>query len=228
MAQDDDSFGLPDLNYKPLEPKKETPASPPKIEKKVEKAPTTTRIQSPGTKLKAGMPLPKQEDDSDKSRVLVGILVPIIILVVAYFGYVYLYQKPKEEKARQEQIAREAEAKKKKADEEAARIAREKEEADRLAREAENAKPAVGSIETLSAKTGRWYVVAASSVDDDLIMDEAQRMSVKGVSTKIIPPYGKWKYFRLTVSDYETFALADASAKESAANYNGALWVMKY
>jgi hypothetical protein len=228
MAQDDDSFGLPDLNYKPLEPKKETPPSTPKVEKKVEKAPTTTtRIQSAGNPVKASLPKPPEPQD-DKSRVLVGILVPIIILVAAYFGYLYLYQKPKEAKAKQEQEARDAEARKKKADEEAARLAREKEEADRLAREAENAKPAIGTIETLTAQTGRWYVVAASSIDDDLIMDEAQRQSVKGVSTKIIPPFGKWKYFRMTISDHDTFALADASAKELAAQYNGALWVMKY
>ena len=70
--------------------------------------------------------------------------------------------------------------------------------------------------------------MAASSVDGDLIMDEAQRKSATGVSTKIIPPFGKWKYYRLTISDFDTFALADANAKESAATYNGKLWVMKY
>lgn len=227
MAQDDDSFGLPDLNYKPLEPKKETPASPPKIEKKVEKTATTTRIQSPST-VRPAMPSRNDEPETDKSRVVIGILVPIIILVAAYFGYIYLYKKPKEEKARQEQIAAAEAAKKKKAaDEEAARLKREREEAERLTREA-NAKPTIGTIETLSAKTGRWYVVAASSVDGDLIMDEAQRKSTAGVSTKIIPPFGKWKYYRLSISDFDTFALADANAKESAANYNGKLWVMKY
>lgn len=228
MAQDDDSFGLPDLNYKPLEPKKETPASTPKMEKKVEKtATTTTRIQSPST-VKPVMPVRSEEPEADKSRVIIGILVPILILVAGYFGYLYLYKKPKEEKARQEQLAADEAAKKKKAaDEEAARLAKEREEAERLTREA-NAKPAIGTIETLSAQTGRWYVVAASSVDGDLIMDEAQRKSAAGVSTKIIPPFGKWKYYRLTISDFDTFALADANAKESAATYNGKLWVMKY
>ena len=234
MAQDDDSFGLPDLNYKPLEPKKETPASPPKVDlpagqagKKAEKAPTTTtRIQSPSSPSKVASKQAEPEDD--KSRVLIGILVPVIILVAAYFGYVYLYQKPKE-KARIELAEKEKLEKDRKDKEEAARLAKEKEEQERLAREAEaNAKPAIGTIETLSAATGRWYVVAASSVDGDLIMDEAQRKSANGISTKIIPPYGKWKYFRLTISDFDTFALADANAKETAAQYDGKLWVMKY
>jgi hypothetical protein len=227
MAQDDDSFGLPDLNYKPLEPKKETPASPPKVEKKAEKAPTTTtRIQAPGNPSKIATKQTEPEDN--KSSVLIGILVPILILVAAYFGYVYLYQKPKE-KAKMELAAKEKAEKDRKDKEEADRLAKEKEEQDRLAREATaNAKPAIGTIETLSAPTGRWYVVAASSVDGDLIMDEAQRKSVKGISSKIIPPYGKWKYFRLTISDFDTFALADTNAKETAAQYDGKLWVLKY
>jgi hypothetical protein len=223
MAQDDDSFGLPDLNYKPLEPKKETPASPPKVEK----APTTTtRIQSPSS---PGRITPKQaEPEDDKSRVLIGILVPVLILVAAYFGYVYLYQKPKE-KAKLELAAKANAEKERKDKEEAARLAKEKEEQERLAREAEaNAKPAIGTIETLSGATGRWYVIAASSIDGDLIMDEAKRKSAKGISTKIIPPFGKWKYFRLTISDFDTFTLADANAKETAAQYDGKLWVMKY
>jgi hypothetical protein len=229
MAQDDDSFGLPDLNYKPLEPKPETPASPPKVEKK---APTTTtRIQSPSNPAKIGatrQSIQREEVSDDKSKVLIGILVPVIILVVAYFGYVYLYQKPKE-KAKLELAQKEKEelARKKKADEE--RLAREREEAERLAREAEaNAKPAIGTIESLTAATGRWYVIAASSIDGDLIMDEAKRKSARGISTKIIPPFGKWKYYRLTISDFDSFALADANAKETAAQYDGKLWVMKY
>ena len=59
-------------------------------------------------------------------------------------------------------------------------------------------------------------------------MDEAQRMSAKGVSTKIIPPYGKWKFYRLTISDDETFALAQAKADELKAQFGNGLWVMKY
>jgi hypothetical protein len=232
MAQDDDSFGLPDLNYKPLEPKPETPASPPKVEKKVEKAPTTTtRIQSPSNPAKIGaskMAAKQEEPEDDKSRVIIGILVPVIILVAAYFGYVYLYQKPKE-KAKIEQAARDKEAADLKLKADAERLAKEKEEQERLAREAvANAKPAIGTIEQLTAQTGRWYIVAASSIDGDLIMDEAKRKSTTGISTKIIPPYGKWKYYRLTISDYDTFALADAGAKESADQYGGKLWVMKY
>jgi hypothetical protein len=227
MAQDDDSFGLPDLNYKPLEPKPETPASPPKVERKTT---TTTRIQSPSNPAKIGATKHSKHDEGgdDKSKVIIGILVPVIILVAAYFGYVYLYQKPKE-KAKLEQAARDKEETDRKAKAEKERLAREQEEAERLAREAEaNAKPAIGTIETLTGATGRWYVIAASSIDGDLIMDEAKRKSAKGISTKIIPPFGKTKFYRLAISDFDSFTLADANVKETAAQYNGQLWTMKY
>jgi hypothetical protein len=225
MAQDDDSFGLPDLNYKPLEPKPETP---PKTEKKPET--TSGKTQSPGnpTRIvpKAGGPL--AEEEKSNTSIIVGILVPILILVGGYFGYVYLYKKPKEKAAKE--LAAKAELEKKKKAEEAARLAklREEEEARRREEEAKNAKPAVGTIEVLSAGTGRYYVCAASSLDDDLIMDEAQRMSVKGISTKIIPPFGKWKFYRLTISDFETLALAQANADETKAEYGGQLWIVRY
>lgn len=225
MAQDDDSFGLPDLNYKPLDPKPETP---PKTEKKPET--TSGRIQSPGNPTRI-TPKPGSSGDGEKSNssVIAGILVPILLLVGGYFGYLYLYKKPKE-KAAQEALAKEAAEKKKR--EEAARQAKLREEEEARRREAEeaakNAKPAIGTIETLSAATGRYYIIAASSIDGDLIMDEAKRKSAAGISTKIIPPFGKWKFYRLTISDYDTFALAQEKADEQKAEYNGQLWVMRY
>ncbi len=228
MAQDDDSFGLPDLNYKPLEPKPVTPPpSPPKVEKKPV-ASATARTQSPAGPPRV-IPKPEElEDGKSNTSIIIGILVPILILVGGYFGYVYLYKKPKE-KAAIEAAAKEKIEKDRKDKEEAARLAKQKEEAEARLREAEaNAKPTIGTIETLSARTGRWYVIVSSSIDDDLIMDLAQKMSAKGVSTKIIPPFGKWKFFRITISDYDTFALAQSGADERKAEYGSALWVMKF
>jgi hypothetical protein len=232
MAQDDDNFGLPDLNYKPLETKPKTaPPPPPPPPKVAEKKPVTPvgRIQTPGTPTKA-IPKsgPPQEEKSNTS-VIVGIVVPILILVGGYFAYVYLYKKPKEKAAIEIAKAEKAE-KERKEKEEAARLAKLKEEEEARLREAEtkNTTPAVGTTEMLTAGTGRYYVIVASSVDDDLIMDEAQRMSAKGVSTKIIPPFGKWKFFRLTISDHDTFALAQTSADEAKAEYPKGTWVMRY
>ena len=97
-----------------------------------------------------------------------------------------------------------------------------------MAEAAKNAKPAIGTIETLAARTGRYFVIVSSSIDDDLVNDLAQKLSPKGVSTKIIPPFGNAKYFRLTISDHETFALAQTEADAAKAEFGSGVWVMKY
>ena len=91
-----------------------------------------------------------------------------------------------------------------------------------------DAKPAEGTIETLADRTGRYYVVVSSSVDGDLAMDRAKKLSASGKSTKIIPPFGKWKYFRLCIADFDSFAGAQSNADASKAEYGDALWVLKY
>jgi type IV secretory pathway VirB10-like protein len=231
MAQDDDNFGLPDLNFKPLEPKKQTPPPPPpppKVEKKPVTPAATSRVQTAGTPTKA-IPRPGQKvEEKSNTSVIIGIAVPILLLVGGYFGYLYLYKKPKEKAAQEAAIAKAAADKLKQEQEEAARLAKLKEEEEARLKAAAEAKPANGTTEMLTAPTGRFYVIVASSIDDDLLMDEAQRMSAKGVSTKIVPPFGKWKYFRLTISDHDTFALAQASADEAKVQYPGGTWVLRY
>ena len=227
MAQDDDSFGLPDLNYKPLESKPEKTSTPPKEEKKT----GSTRIQTAGTPTRITPKKDQPESEKSNTTVILGIIIPIIILVGGYFGYVYLYKKPKEKAAIEAQAKLKKDEDARKAKEEADRIAKQKadeEAAKRRQEEEANAKPAVGATEVLTGSTGRYYVIAASSVDDDLTMDLAKKMSEQGVSTKIIPPFGKWKYYRLTISDHDTFDAAQAAADEAKANYPGGLWVLRY
>ena len=100
----------------------------------------------------------------------------------------------------------------------------EKRRADSLA----NATPAEGTIETLTERTRRYYVVVASAIDDDLIMDYAKNLSKKGVSSKIIPPFGKVKFFRIAVAEGETYADAQATADGLKAQYGDGAWVVKY
>ena len=153
-----------------------------------------------------------------------------ILVVLLAGGLIYLYViKPRNEaaeKARIEQLAKDA-ALKKKAEEE--RLAKEKEEAERKRlEELANAKPAVGTIETLSAATRRYYVVVSSDIDDDLLMDYAKKLSEKGVSTKIIPPFGGKKFYRLSIADFDTFALAQNNADAAKADYGKSVWVVRF
>jgi hypothetical protein len=91
-----------------------------------------------------------------------------------------------------------------------------------------NAIPTVGTIETLTDRTRRYYVVISSAVDGDLVMDYAKRLSEKGVSTKIIPPFGKYKFSRLAIGDYDTFASAQTYADAAKADYGGEVWVLRF
>jgi hypothetical protein len=71
-------------------------------------------------------------------------------------------------------------------------------------------------------------VVVASAVDVDLLTDYAKKLSEKGVSSKIIPPYGKYKVYRITIDSGDSFAMAQAKADGLKAEYGDAVWVLKY
>ncbi|MDH5599542.1 MAG: SPOR domain-containing protein [Cyclobacteriaceae bacterium] len=95
-------------------------------------------------------------------------------------------------------------------------------------RAAEEAKPKTGSIEIIESKTGRYYIVVASDIDDDLAMDFAKNLSKSGTSSKIIKPVGKNIYHRVTVGDYETFSEAQGKADELKGTYGNNIWVVKH
>jgi hypothetical protein len=167
----------------------------------------------------------EEEEEGSGTGRIIGWIVVLVVLVGAFLAYRYVYV-PKKEKEKQERLAKEKEEAAKVA--EADRLAKLAEE-ERLKREAEaNAKPAVGTIETLTQRSGHYFVIISSSVDGDLAMDEAKKLSAKGVSSKIIPPFGKWKFYRLGIGDFDSFASAQSSADASKGEYGNALWVMKF
>lgn len=221
----EDNFGLPDMEYKPLDEKQETS----QVAEEPAPAASVTEPSSPETSTPASSYEPSMEEESrSKAPVILGIVIVLVVLLAGALIYTYVIKPRNEaaEKARKEQLAKDAEMKKK-AEEE--RVAREKEEAERKRlEELANAKPAVGTIETLSAATRRYYVVVSSDIDDDLLMDFAKRLSAKGVSTKIIPPFGGQKFYRLAIADFDTWASAQSNADAAKADYGKAVWVMKY
>ena len=217
-----DNFGLPDIEYKPLDRVEEVVAP----EKTVEPEPQPTYNET--NMSNEEQPQVMFEEEEKPSSNIVTVLVVIAVIAVAGF-LIYKYVYVPRQLAKQEQLEKDANAKKL-AEAEAMRLAKEEEERMRLAAEeaAKNVKPAIGTIETLSARTGRYYVVISSAIDDDLIMDRAKTISPKGVSTKIIPPFAKWKFFRLTIGDYDTYAIAQTNADAAKAEYGSGVWVIKY
>ena len=215
-----ENFGLPEIEYKPLERNETNP------ETEQDQPSASEPVHEPVADQPQYEYVPPVEDKS-KAPVVISIVIGLVIILAGFFLYYYVY-KPNAEKEKQEQIA-EAARKKAEADRQAKLRAAEAERKRKEAEEAaKNAKPAEGTIETLSARTGRWYVVVTSAVDGDLIMDYAKKQSAKGKSSKIIPPYGKWKFHRLAIADYDTFANAQTNADAAKAEYGSGVWVIKY
>jgi len=212
-SSDEDNFGLPDIEYKPLD---QLDSSNPPEENARHTSHENTSRETPIYE--------EEEEESGTGRIIAWIVV-LVILVGGFLAYRYVYV-PKRDKEKLERLAKEkAEQREKARTDSLARVAEE----ERLKREAEaNTKPAVGTIETLEQRTGRYFVIISSSVDGDLAMDRAKKLSEKGISSKIIPPFGKWKFYRLGIGDFDSFASAQSSADASKSEYGDALWVMKY
>ncbi len=236
----DDTFGLPEIEYKPIDRVEETTTTVTETttvyesnqsqEEPVQEEQTIAEEQLVETNDQP--PVVEYVYDEDEPAPVwpkvLGILI-VVLLAVGAAWYFVVY-KPKAD-AEKERIAKEAAAREKiKNDsianaEAAARalLEAERRKADSLANIAK-----VGVFETLSAPTGRYYVIAASAVDDDLLIDHAKKLEKQGVSTKLIPPFRKYKVFRLAIADAGTFADAQQIADSKKGEYSEALWVLKY
>ncbi len=226
----DDTFGLPEIEYKPLNRDEESSASASETQpEEVVNLPESPRYEY---EQKPVEPTPEYTYDPDEETApvwpkIVGILL-VIVLALGATWYFALYRPAQAEKERLAKEKTEQEAKDKAEQERLAAEQRLREEADRKIADSLANLSKVGVIETLSERTSRYYVVAASAVDDDLLMDYAKKLSGQGISSKIIPPFGKYKLFRLAVADGDTFASTQEVANAKKAEYGDALWVLKY
>ena len=229
---EDDSFGLPEIEYQPINREEGEPEHASSLEDVQDESvqsreeEDTEMDSEPPPKVYHYVP-PKESSKGG----LVFLIIFIFLLLVGGGGW-YFWYKPKMEREEMERIeARKKEALEKKAQAqrdslENIRIAREQFIADSIAQA--NAHPPEGTIEMLSERTGKYYVVVSSNVDDDLIMDYANRLSKEGVSSKIIPPFRNVKFYRLTIGERDSYAEAQAYADQMKSTYGDGLWVIKY
>lgn len=239
-AGSDDTFGLPEIEYEPIN--RETTSPPPADVPEPEPQQTHSHYteEQPVTNSNMERDDVRQteynttyydEDEGGSPWPKILGIVFLLLLIGAgawYFGW----KRPKDTEARLERERREqaqldsARRAQQAAEEERARIAAENQR--RADSVAAAAAPVPGTIETLNERTGRYYVIVASAIDGDLLMDYAKKLSEKGVNPKIIPPYGTVKFHRLTVAEGETFTSAQQIADQLKGEYNDALWVLKY
>ena len=88
--------------------------------------------------------------------------------------------------------------------------------------------PTTGQIDTIVSRTGRYYVVISASIDDDLAMDYAKKLSAQGVSCKVLGSADKKGYHQVSVADFDNRQEALAKADELRGTYGDNIWVMKY
>jgi hypothetical protein len=254
LDSSDDTFGLPEIEYEPLrreepayEEVPEEPTSPP------EEPPVEQPFAQEETydDLPSEQELPKEEFAEDNQfyepqysytyqdekpamwpRVL-GILLAIAVVGagVWYFVSERPRQLAEEARERRELLAIQEEARKKAAEQQAEqeRLAEQQRQAAAAETTQAKATPPPGTIETVDARSGTYYVVVASSIDGDLIMDYAKKLSSGGVTSKIIPPFGKSQFHRLAVAEGESYATAQATADGiKGGDYGNDVWVVKY
>jgi cytoskeletal protein RodZ len=214
----DENFGLPDLELKPLEEQAPKPEEPVAQEQPIEETATPTE----------SFDAYAVDEGKSKAPMILTIVIVLVVAIAGYLIYNFVYVPSAQEKAKKEELARQQAAARKKAEEE--RLANERAaEEERKRQEAlAKATPAVGTIEILSARTKRYYVVITSDIDDDLLMDYAKKLSAQGINLKVIPPFGAKKFHRLAIADHDTFAQAQANADAAKATYGSGVWVLKY
>lgn len=242
----DDSFGLPEVDYEPLEEDEETKSEEAEEASSTQEEETVTyssdnddqeessneeEQQEEQQEYVPGSYTPPEEESSNVGKVVLLVLILVLTAVgIWYFGF----HKPEADRKEQARIEQEQKA-------EAERIAQQQkaeeerkaqEEADRIAAEeaaaAEEAEPETGVVNTISERTGRYYVVVASAIDGDLAMDYANELAATGKNIDIIPPFGKSKFHRVTVDNQDTWASAENSASELKGEFGDDVWVIRY
>lgn len=219
----EENFGLPDLEYKPLDEQSGVKDE----EQPSEESGGSVATSDSGSGGSESYDSMLVDDSKSKAPFILGVVIVLVLAIAGYLIYNFVYKPREIEKAKKEQLAKAEKERLKEA--EAQRLALEREAAEqRRLEEIANAKPAVGTMEILNARTRRYYVVISSAVDDDLMIDYAKKLSASGVSTKMIPPFGGKQFYRLAIADHETFALAQANADAAKSDYGNGVWVIKY
>lgn len=216
----DDSFGLPELEYEPLDEESEESAEEEEVEQEeyeeefeVDEVPDDEVDERPAY----------MEDNDSKAPLVIGLIVTVIIVLGAlgyfmgWFDGLLGSEEPKQEIVdTQPEPDPDPEP--------------EPEPEPEPVVEDISEEPEVipGEITTISERTGRYHIIVSSSIDGDLAMDMAEKLAEAGSSPSIINPYGGKMYHRLAIASFDSFQEAQSRADELKAEMGDGLWVLKY
>lgn len=247
----DDSFGLPDLEYKPLDEDSDsdTTDDPDESNSEEEVESTEDDVEDNNSESSFEDESEDSEDvensDEDESapqlryqleeksssapKIIGGILAVLAVAVIIWYVGFYRPQQQKvaeAEKARQEEIDKkakdEADALKAKSDAAASAAAEEA----RLAAEAEEL--AKAGIQILEERTNRYYIILESFIDGDFARDFGNKIAKEGTPSFLIPPYSKKKMQRVGIGGYESIGEAQAALNDLPSEYGTGKWILKY
>lgn len=85
-----------------------------------------------------------------------------------------------------------------------------------------------GTVTQLNSPTGRYYVVIASFVDDDLAMDYGNKLAKQGTGTTLLSPKKEKGFYRLAIADFQSLKDAALSAEEAKSTFGNDVWVIRY
>ncbi len=240
LNEADDSFGLPDLDYKPLdEESSEEPVVEPEEDSAVEEEENTEDSYTSSyseeseeeeqEEEKPALRYQMEEESSNAPKIIGGIIgVLVLAAVIWYFGFYGPQQKKiaEAEKAKQEELdykkAQDAKAALKKKQEAEAAAA----EAAQVANEVEENTDA--EVEILSERSGRYYIVLESFIDEDFAKDFGNRIAQEGTPSFLIPPYSKKKMQRVAIGGYDSMEEAESGLNNLPEEYGTGKWILKY
>jgi hypothetical protein len=102
-SNDADNFGLPEIDYKPLDQKSESESSATDVTPVASSEPATTPTgySEPIQESKSPTYSYMDEEPKSKAPVFIGIAVAVVVLIAAFLIYQYVYVPQQEKEARQ-------------------------------------------------------------------------------------------------------------------------------
>ena len=80
----------------------------------------------------------------------------------------------------------------------------------------------------LDGRNGKAYLIVASFIDTDLAVDHANDLAKDGESPYVIPPFGKSKYSRVGIAEFDSFESATSQLESYRSKYSSDVWALRY